>query len=1516
MVDVKVIIQKLVAILVILVLFMGQYAITGFLATSYAIDLIATQSNNVQFRAYFKNGEEELTEIQSSIDAKDLKLKIDVAVKNEGYFNGQISLADAGFKLDEATANNYINKVENNIIYLNQINAEETVTIEVGIKYFDEDKIKTATLNQTTTVKLNGTYTSSAGNTAIDAGSEIKVIWNVPANTKAELATKIQTNAIYNVNEQNKKIIQYLISSKLTNNAYPIKSTQVTATIPTGATNVEVHKRTTKGTNGDQEFTSTNYSVANNILTINVNNVETEGIVSWMKGTSDIFVVTYEYPENTDLSAQTVAINGKITTQNNIELNADQVNLTLNEAKDGIASISKQERETSIYKGRIYSAEGRDITSYSIVHVDYVNGVKDIEITENASKFLKEIENNGETTTQENNANVIIKNIKVNKSALESVLGSTWTLTVGETTITNETQTDESGNIIINLNNDIQTLTIKTSKPVNNGSFIIETTKRILKGEYTKAQLNEFTKIKDSSSIKYTKNNNDTFTFTSAYSIGLKETESKAILQSEQTALIAGTTQALNLTVVLESSGEHQDLYKNPRIKIKLPSQIKNIAYTQIPQLMYANGLELTEGNYKVIEENGQKVLDIKLTGEQTSYLGEAIQGTTITINTNAQIDQVGATGNEEIVMTYTNENASKYTDNGTEKANIQISAAQTQGENIGNGSQETGNQGQTGNEGGNSGSGAQNNNNGTGGQQGSQVDNTGSNNTQGENTQNQKQGTIGELNYSVSARVGGETIQEGDTVKAGEIIEYTIKLENPTTENIQGVNISATVPNNTTLMEVNPKYPGTKENTGEYTYEEPYWLEKTNKMLTKDNIAINSNKTVDFSYMVKVNDDLAENKEEENTCIIRYNNNDKNIKFKHVFVPNTLIADIKPLSIEAFKDIQSNNSYSYTIEIKNNSKNTMENVQVVLNKNNLINIDYVIYSNTKSNGELVGNNLTYVINSIPANESTYVKIRAYINKVNEEIPNAEISATIKSNLGDFRTNKLSAYVSSIKMQITSSVQTANGKEVLSPGDKIKYIYNIKNIGSTDANEIEIKDIFSQYLNLESVSIDEKIYNYSMELGEDNNIILRITKSIKKEEQIKLEITGNVIEEIDLNKQNEIINQLSIYNFGTLIAESDIIKKNTGSISNNSNGNTDLNGGNSESTSDRENNMESNSQEVENGGNVDINSISGLAWLDKNKNGKRETEEVLLENINVSLLNLDTNQTEETYTNENGEYKFEDIKNGRYILIFEYDNKIYNLTKYQVNGINDTKNSDVELVKIKRDGENITVAATDTLIVNNSKLLNIDIGLIEASVFDLSLTKTISKITVANNKGTKEYKFKDSNLAKVEIKSKYLRGTTVLIEYSIKVTNNGEISGYATSIVDNKPSDLIFNSKLNPDWYQKGNKLYTNSIGNNLIEPGETKEIKLLLTKKMTESNTGLTNNIAEIAESFNEFGLNEENSNSSNTNVKENDIGQANVIISVSTGIAYRFLFIVLFSIIIIAIVSYIISKKILKTI
>ena len=1523
--NVKVLIQKWLAVITMLVIILGQYAITGYLATSYAIDLLATQSNNVQFRAYFKNGEEELTEIESSIDSNNLKLKIDVAVKTEGYFNGKISFQNAGFKLTEAVTNNYIREVRDNIIYLNQINSEETASIEIGIEYFKDNQIQASTLNQITTVKLNGEYTYSGGKVTINGGSDVKVIWKIPENVKAELAAKLQTNSTYQVNEENKKIVQFLTSSKLTNNAFPVKSTQITATIPTGATNVEVHKRTTKATNGDKDFTTENYNVENNILTITINNEETDGKISWEKGVNDIFVVTYEYPENTDLSIQTIVINEKITAQNNIELNADPVQLLLIDEKDGIASITKQEGENSIYKGKIYSQEGRDISSYSIVYMEYVNGVKDIEITEETPKFVKEIEENGEITKQENEANVDIKSIKINKQSVASVLGNTWTLTIGDKTITNETITNvnegidvsENGDIIVTLNDGINNLKITTSKPVSNGLFIIETTKRITGTNYTRAQLKEFTKLKDGASIKYTKNNDDTFTYTSWNNINLKDTESKASLQSEQTALIAGTdTQQLNLTVVLESNGEKQDLYKNPEIKIKLPSQVKNVTYTQIPQLMYANGLELTEGNYKVIEENGQRVLDINLTGEQTSYLGEALQGSTLFITTNVQIDQAATDSNEEIVMTYTNENATKYTDNGTEKVNIQISAMQQQEENTGtegnenqqggetgnqeqNGSQgqsgdESGSQGQSGDESGSSGSGTQDDNNGTREESGSQAG----------NTQNQKQGTIGQLKYSVSARVGGETIQEGDTVRAGEIIEYTIRLENPTTENIEGVSISATVPENTTLMVEDPNYPEYNQEDGTHSTDGSPLVESNNTQVTKENITIKGNGTKEFSYLLKIDSSLTDTKEIEARVTINSNNTNQIVKFLNTIAKANLIATIKPLNRNSNDPLSFGYTYMYEMNIKNNTNEELRNIQVSLNQNEFFNIkkiEYYTVDNTITIKDKV-----FTIDSLRAKDVLSVTIYAGIRENANASNTAQMFFTIKDSKDNkYRTNlivdKIGGVLATISLESKDLLNRSS--KLLKEGDEILYKIIVKNTGNKRADNLLVEDKFSEYLELEEVTLNNTKCEYLLyKDNEENNVRYNkivINKELAVDEEITINIKGKLKENLT-NNTIEIFNQADVFN-EILLAETEkdiyylqVSNKsqtgnNTGEISNGDivKNDTDING-----NEDKQ-----------------INMISGTAWLDEDENGQKNSNEKLLEGIKVILFDIENSkEITNTTTDYKGSYYFKNISNGKYVIIFEYDTKKYVLTKYQAEDSRLDTNSDVENVVMNLNGKDKKVACTDTLSINSNRIANIDIGLVEAKKFDLSLSKTISQISISNATGHKTIDFSDTNLAKVEIKSKYLKGSVVMIKYKIKVTNNGELAGYVKKIVDNKPSDLKFNSKLNPDWYQSDNCLYTTSLSDIQIEPGESKEVSLILIKTMTESNTGLSNNKAKISDYYNSLGIVDENS------IYDDDISQADLIVSVSTGIATKFTVIVLFLIIAISTFVYQVCKRILR--
>lgn len=256
----------------------------------------------------------------------------------------------------------------------------------------------------------------------------------------------------------------------------------------------------------------------------------------------------------------------------------------------------------------------------------------------------------------------------------------------------------------------------------------------------------------------------------------------------------------------------------------------------------------------------------------------------------------------------------------------------------------------------------------------------------------------------------------------------------------------------------------------------------------------------------------------------------------------------------------------------------------------------------------------------------------------------------------------------------------------------------------------------------------------------------------------------------------------------------------------------------------------------------------------------------------------------ETTTNDKGEYSFTKIPNGNYIVLFEYDTSKYEPTYYMQEGVDDSINSKAILKTITIDGEEKTYAVTDTINLQDN-ISNINIGLKDKYIFDLELNKYITKVSIQSKSGTKSYDYNDAVLAKPEIKAKEMDGALVVLEYTIKVKNNGEIAGFVSNIVDYLTNGLTFSSELNPDWYISNGNLYTKKLANEPINPGETKEVKLILTKTMTTENTGVVNNRAEIYDAYNEYGIADVNSTPNNNVASENDMGSADVIIAVSTG-------------------------------
>ena len=169
-----------------------------------------------------------------------------------------------------------------------------------------------------------------------------------------------------------------------------------------------------------------------------------------------------------------------------------------------------------------------------------------------------------------------------------------------------------------------------------------------------------------------------------------------------------------------------------------------------------------------------------------------------------------------------------------------------------------------------------------------------------------------------------------------------------------------------------------------------------------------------------------------------------------------------------------------------------------------------------------------------------------------------------------------------------------------------------------------------------------------------------------------------------------------------------------------------------------------------------------------------------------------------TESDINGKYELNNIPNGQYYLVAKYETSQYGITTYQVTDAEEDRNSDfIEAVM-----NDARVATTDIISINDSSFDNIDLGLDSSERFDLTLDTRITKVTVTNPDEKTEVKtYEGSKLLKREFLGTRVNNDTVLVEYTIKVINEGNIAGYATSIVDYIPDEMTFDSELNPDWF-------------------------------------------------------------------------------------------------------------------
>ena len=186
-----------------------------------------------------------------------------------------------------------------------------------------------------------------------------------------------------------------------------------------------------------------------------------------------------------------------------------------------------------------------------------------------------------------------------------------------------------------------------------------------------------------------------------------------------------------------------------------------------------------------------------------------------------------------------------------------------------------------------------------------------------------------------------------------------------------------------------------------------------------------------------------------------------------------------------------------------------------------------------------------------------------------------------------------------------------------------------------------------------------------------------------------------------------------------------------------------------------------------------------------------------------------------------------------------------------------------------------------------------DIEKIYVQYFDLALRKWVSQVILIEDgvekvKDTGHYAEQDPEpVVRVDLNQNRIDNTIIKFKYQIRITNEGEIAGYATEISDYIPEGLEFNQADNPLWQEVDGKIVTDQLKDTLLQPGESATVEVILTWINDEENMGVMINRAEISEDYNESGTPDIDSTPNNKVEGEDDIDDAPVALTMVTGSA-----------------------------
>ena len=167
----------------------------------------------------------------------------------------------------------------------------------------------------------------------------------------------------------------------------------------------------------------------------------------------------------------------------------------------------------------------------------------------------------------------------------------------------------------------------------------------------------------------------------------------------------------------------------------------------------------------------------------------------------------------------------------------------------------------------------------------------------------------------------------------------------------------------------------------------------------------------------------------------------------------------------------------------------------------------------------------------------------------------------------------------------------------------------------------------------------------------------------------------------------------------------------------------------------------------------------------------------------------------------------------------------------------------------------------------------------EKQVFNLGIDKWVSSVNVNGiSQGAKTINNKDEMYV-VDIHRSKTDTADIKITYKIRVTNKGEIEGTAGEIIEIIPAGYsYYQEDNNIHWEERDGTLVTNALANETIEPGEYRELEIVLRWDRGENNFGEKENLVILSGETNPAGYEDMN--------KEDNKSSSNMMITVATGL------------------------------